>query len=301
MEFLASYDFEIQYTPGKGNVVANALSRRYATLNAMKEWKQLEFLSQFNIQPPEMEAQGFLAVMEVRPILLGRIEERQKEDAKILDILDKLERGEPFPHDGRYSVDKKGCLRRDGRLCVPVLNDILEEVLAESHLSRMTIHSGGDKMYRDMKRIFYGPGMKKKVAEYVAACLTCQRVKAEQGKPGGLLLPLEIPTWKWEQISMDFIDGLPRSRKGNESIWIIVDRLTKSAHFIPIRSNRTAASLAHLYVKEIIRLHGVPSSIVSDRDPLFTSEFWRSLQDALGTELNLSTAYHPQTDARQKE
>jgi len=153
-------------------------------------------------------------------------------------------------------------------------------------------------MYRDIKRIFYGPGMKKKVAEYVAECLTCQRVKAEQGKSGGLLLPLEIPTWKWEQISMEFIDELPRSRKRNEAIWVIVDRLTKSAHFIPVRSNRTAAYLAQLYVREVFRLHGVPSSIVSDRDPLFTNEFWRSLHDALGTELSLGTAYHPQTDGQ---
>jgi len=134
--------------------------------------------------------------------------------------------------------------------------------------------------------------------EYVAGCLTCQRVKAEQGKPRGLLLPMEIPTWKWEQISMDFIDGLSRSRKGNEAIWVIVDRLTKRAHFISVKSNRTAASLAQLYVKEIIRLHGVPSSIVSDRDSLFTSEFWRSLQAALGTKLSLSTTYYPQTDGQ---
>jgi len=114
----------------------------------------------------------------------------------LLDIFVRLEKGEPFSHDGRYSVDLKGWLRRDGRLCIPVLDDILEEVLAESHRSRITIHPGGDKTYRDMKRIFYWPGMKNKVVEYVAGCLTCQRVKAEQGKPGGLLLPLEIPTWK---------------------------------------------------------------------------------------------------------
>jgi len=139
----------------KGNVIADALSRRYATLNAIKEWKHLVFLSQFNIQPPVIEAQGFLAVMEVRPALLDRIGERQKGDAKLLDILENLEKGEPFSHDGRYLVDKKGWLRRDGRLCVPVLDDILEEVLAKSHRSRMTIHPGGDKMYKDMKRIFY--------------------------------------------------------------------------------------------------------------------------------------------------
>ena len=97
---------------------------------------------------------------------------------------------------------------------------------------------------------------------------------------------------------MDFIDGFPRSRRGNTSIWVIVDRLTKSAHFIPIKSRRTVASLASLYLKEIVRLHGIPSSIVSDQDPIFTSEFWRSLQEAVGTQLCLRTAYHPQTDGQ---
>ena len=94
----------------------------------------------------------------------------------------------------------------------------------------------------------------------------------------GLLQPLEVPKWKWYQVSMDFIDGLPRARKGNEAIWVIVDRLTKIAHFFPIKSTRTAASLAKLYVKEIVRLHGIPSSIVSDRDLIFTSRFWKAFQ-----------------------
>ena len=101
--------------------------------------------------------------------------------------------------------------------------------------------------------------------------MNCQLVKAEQKKPSGLLQPLEVPTWKWEQISMDFIDGLPRTRAGNEGIWVIVDRLTKSARFIPVRSTRTASKLAELYVKWIVRFHGIPKSIVSGRDPLFTS------------------------------
>ena len=97
---------------------------------------------------------------------------------------------------------------------------------------------------------------------------------------------------------MDFIDGFPRSKKGNTSIWVVVDRLTKSAHFIPVKSKRTTPWLAAIYVHEIVRLHGVPSSIVSDRDPIFTSEFWRSLLEALGKQLCLSTAYHPQTDGQ---
>ena len=97
---------------------------------------------------------------------------------------------------------------------------------------------------------------------------------------------------------MDFIDGLPRSRRGNESIWVIVDQLTKSAHFIPIKASRTAMALESIYVKEVVRLIGITKSIISDRDPLFTSQFWQSMQTVLGTELSLNTVYHSQTDGR---
>ena len=108
--------------------------------------------------------------------------------------------------------------------------------------------------------------MKKDISLYVSRCPTCQLVKSDQQKLAGLLQPLEVPGWKWEHISMDFIDGLPRTRKGNDSIWVIVDRFTKTAHFIPVKSNRTAQSLAQIYFREIVRLHGVPLSIVSDRE-----------------------------------
>ena len=131
-------------------------------------------------------------------------------------------------------------------------------------------------MYHDLKRTFWWEGMKRDVGEYVTKCIVCQQVKAEHQKPSGLLKPLEIPLWKWECISMDFVEGLPRSKKGNESIWVIVDRLTKSAHFIPVSVHRTANKLAQLYIREIVRLHGTPISIVSDRDPLFMAKFWES-------------------------
>ena len=125
--------------------------------------------------------------------------------------------------------------------------------------------------------------MKKDVAEFVSRCLVCQQVKAEKKKSGGLLHPLEVPQWKWESVSMDFVDGLPRSRKGNTGIWVVVDRLTKSAHFIPIKSKRMAAWLASVYLREIVRLHGILSSIVSDRDPIFTSDFLEKLTRGVGT------------------
>ena len=126
--------------------------------------------------------------------------------------------------------------------------------------------------------------MKKDVVEFVSQCLICQQVKAKQKKPSGLLHPLEVPQWKWKSVSMDFIDGLPKSKKGNTSIWVIVDRLTNSAHFIPVKSKSTAPWLASIYLHKIVYLYGVLSSIVSDHDPIFTSEFWKSLQEALGTQ-----------------
>ena len=140
--------------------------------------------------------------------------------------------------------------------------------------------------------------MKRDVAEYVARCLTCQRVKAEHQRPAGMLKPLSIPEWKWDNVSMDFVTGLPRTKKGHDAIWVIVDRLTKSAHFLPVSMTYSVEVLGKLYVDEIVKLHGVPVSIVSDRDARFTSKFWSSFQKALGTTLDMSTAFHPQTDGQ---
>ena len=123
-------------------------------------------------------------------------------------------------------------------------------------------------------------------------------MKAEHQKPAGKIQPLPIPVWKWDKITMDFVTGLPRTRRQHDAIWVIVDRLTKSVHFLPVSNDDPLDKLAQLYVEEIVRLHGVPISIVSDRDPRFTSRFWSSLQHAMGTRLHFSTAFHPQTDGQ---
>jgi hypothetical protein len=132
-------------------------------------------------------------------------------------------------------------------------------------------------MYQDLKKLFWWPGMKEEVARFVYACLTCQKSKIEHQKPAGLMQPLEVPEWKWDSISMDFVTGLPATLRGHDSIWVIVDRLTKSAHFIPINITYPIAKLAEIYIRVIVKLHGVPLCIVSDRDPRFTSGFWKSL------------------------
>jgi hypothetical protein len=131
-------------------------------------------------------------------------------------------------------------------------------------------------MYKDLKTHYWWYGMKRDIAEYVSLCDTCQRVKAEHQRPAGLLQPLKIPEWKWEEIRMDFIVGLPRTHAGYDSIWVIVDRLTKVAHFIPVKATYSGAKLAELYMSRIVCLHGVPKKIVSDRGSQFTSKFWES-------------------------
>ncbi|GJY54587.1 putative reverse transcriptase domain-containing protein [Tanacetum coccineum] len=144
------------------------------------------------------------------------------------------------------------------------------------------------------------PNMKAIITEYVGKCLTCSRVKAECQKPSGLLVQLEIPKWKWERITIDFITKLPKTSNGHDTIWVIVDRLTKFAHFIPTRETDSIETFTRLYIKEIVSWHGVPISIISDRDSYFTSRFWQSLQSALDTQLHMSTAYNPETDGESK-
>ncbi|GJT67188.1 putative reverse transcriptase domain-containing protein [Tanacetum coccineum] len=157
---------------------------------------------------------------------------------------------------------------------------------------------GMDKAFEDLNKLYWWPNMKAIIAEYVGKCLTCSRVKAECQKPSGLLIQLEIPTWKWERITMGFVTKLPKTSSKHDTIWVIVDRLTKSAHFIPTRATDSMETLTRLYIKEIVSRHGVPISIISDRDSHFTSRFWQSLQNVLGTQLDMSTAYHPETDGQ---
>ena len=185
-------------------------------------------------------------------------------------------------------MDASGAVRFRGRLCVPQRCQVKEDILKEVHRSRYTVHPSENKMYQDQKKTYWWKRMKIDVAKYVASCGICQRVKAEH----------KVPMWPWDDIAMDFVVGLPRSPRGRDTIWVVVDRLSKVAHFIPIRSTSTAGDLAPIYMLEIVRFHGVPRTMVSDRDAKFVSKLWDSLQKALGTTLRMSTAFHPQTDGQ---
>ena len=142
--------------------------------------------------------------------------------------------------------------------------------------------------------------MKRRVGDFVRRCPMCQQVRAEHQKPAGLLQPLEVAEWKWEHVTMDFVTHMAWTPQRHGAVWLIVDRLTKSAHFLTVRMTFTLERFCQLYIREIVLLHGVPVTIMSDRDPRFTAHFWKSFQKAMGTRLTMSTTFHPQTDDQSK-
>nr|GFB74832.1 putative reverse transcriptase domain-containing protein [Tanacetum cinerariifolium] len=161
-------------------------------------------------------------------------------------------------------TDRTLCLRN--RSWVPCLGDLRTLIMHESHKSKYSIHPGSDKMYQDMKKLYWWPNIKADIATHVGKCLTCAKVKAEYMKPSGLLVQPKIPQWKWENIMMDFVTKLPKMATGQDMSWVIVDRLAKSAHFLPAKENYSMEKLIRQYLKEVVSKHRVPVLITTDRD-----------------------------------
>ncbi|GJX17730.1 putative reverse transcriptase domain-containing protein [Tanacetum coccineum] len=198
----------------------------------------------------------------------------------------------------KFKTHAYGTLSIEKQIWVPQFRGLKELIMNESHKSKYSIHPGSNKMYHDLKKLYWWPNMKAEIATFVSKCLTCAKVKAEYQKPSGLLVQPEIPQWKWEKITMDVVTKLPKTSSGQDMIWVIIDRLTKYAHFLLVKGTNLVEKLMRQYLKEVVSRHGVPVSIISDRDSRFTSHFWQSLQKALGTQLDMSTTYHPHTDGQ---
>nr|GEU52204.1 reverse transcriptase domain-containing protein [Tanacetum cinerariifolium] len=250
--------FRIDLIPGAMLVAKSPY--RLAPMEMQELSNQLiELQEKERLKPRRAQAMS----MKIHSSIKARILEAQSEASKGVNTLAEMLKG----LDKKLKRKENGRLYLAERIWVPVYGNLRTLIINEAYTTRM----------------------KKDIAMYVSKCLTCSKVKAEHHKPSRLLQQPEIPEWKWENITINFINKLPRTSSGHDSIWVIVDRLTKSAHFLAIREDYKIERLERLYIKEIVERHGVPMSIISDRDSYFTSRFWQSLQKALGTRLDLKT------------
>ncbi|MDO5305520.1 MAG: RNase H-like domain-containing protein, partial [bacterium] len=265
IEKLATFDMEILHKKGKDNVVADALSRK------------------------DEEIQNY-AISMVVPEWLDGIRIEYAKNPEVCSIINNINQNPKFEW-------KNDLLWYKGRIYLSSNSSFKTQVLKESHDCPAAGHVGFFKTYYNARKSFFWKGMNADIQKYVAECGVCQRNKNENILSPGLLHPLHIPSQKWEEISMDFIEGLPMS-DGKDKILVVVDRLTKYAHFIGVRKTDSAKETAEVFCKNVYKLHGFPKIIVSDRDAKFKGNFWREFCKQIGTSLNMSSAYHPQTDGQ---
>jgi hypothetical protein len=294
LELIKDYELEIHYHPRKANVVADALSRKASCHCLTVKTSDITLCQEMEKLNLGMIQHGTLNQLKLESVLLQKIIDAQRSDKDMKHIHEKIKAGKA----NYFKKDDQGIVWFNNRIVVLKDDDVRQQILDEAHLSRYSIHPGSTKMYHDLKQHYWWTKMKIEIARYVAKCDTCRRVKAIHMKTAGPLQSLPNPTWKCEDISMDFIVGLPRTTKGFDSIWVIIDRLTKIAHFLPVKTYNPIITYAQIYIACILSLHEIPKTIVLDREQQFVSKFWEELHKSLGTKLLHSSAYHPQTSGQ---
>lgn len=275
LEKLQQYDVEIEYRAGHSNIVADALSRRPdATLNAVTS-------------------------ASCSQDLLNAVQEALKTDPYYTKILQDVSQGTQVAD---ILIDGSGILydtsQGTPRVYVPDNPELRTKILYEFHDTPTSAHFGVEKTLEHVSRQFSWPKMRETVATYIKTCDACQRHKAINTKAAGQLQPLPVPEDKWSTVTMDLITRLPKTKTGYDAIVVFVDKLTKMVHYAPTHNTAKATDIAKIFLERVVRLHGIPQTIVSDRDTRFTGHFWRAVFTALGTKLAMSTAYHPQTDGQ---
>lgn len=267
---LLGLDYTIMYKKGKENKVADALSRQHE------------------------EQQQLMAISVVVPTWVKEVEASYQGDDYANHWLPQLSTSTPTQSKLKLI---KGILYYQDRIYVGKGAGLRRKILQEFQNSPLGGHSGIQSTISRIQHYFYWPGLTKEVTEWIKACDTCQRCKSENVAYPGYLQPLPIPHQAWKDITMDFIEQLPRS-EGKDTILVVVDRLTKTGHFIALTHPFYAAIVAKAFLNNIYKLHGMPSSIVSDRDRIFTGTFGQEFMKLSGTQLLFSSAYHPQTDGQ---
>lgn len=268
---LIGLQYRIEYKPGVENKVADALSRR----------PQEEKILQLTLRAPlslDKEA--------MRREIIG--------DKELGLVVKELEQGTNSTTEYRL---EHGLLYKDARLVIPNGSPFIPKLLKQFHASAVGGHEGALKTFKRLTQEVYWKRMRKDVVKFIKGCQICQENKYSKLSPAGLLSPLPIPQQIWSNISMDFVEGLPTS-KGVNSILVVVDMLSKYGHFIPLKHPFSAKVVAEAFIRDVVKLHGFPDTIVSDRDRVFLSGFWSELFKLQGTSLHKSTAYHPQTDGQ---
>lgn len=281
MELMQEYDFVFKYKPGKDNIVPDALSRRPDHKVSDPTPCQINSM---NISLDPGIRQRLIECYPVDPVLSSLYESCRQASPS----------DRHFVFDDLLWINIKGTTR----LCIPSDTKLRSTLLHDSHDSPLAGHLGSDKTYHNMRRTFYWPRMARDVKRYVASCEQCQRNKPQLQPPAGLFKPLDIPSQRWDTISMDFIVKLPKTARAFDAITVFVDKLSKQVHFCASHTTDSAADVARLFFDQIFRLHGMPRAIISDRDTRFTGKFWAKLTELMGTKLNMSTAYHPQSDGQ---
>ncbi|KAH8152984.1 uncharacterized protein LAJ45_03211 [Morchella importuna] len=297
-ENLAGYNLKVVYRPGERNGKPDVLSRRWdhrpeEGSETLRPEPQMFFRpGQLVLDPVKLTA---VRVNQLQNTFLERLSAAAKEDGIWQELHRSLvERKRNL--DQNLSV-KDGLIVYKNRWYIPKDKKLQMDILTDTHDSKVAGHFGQFKTLERVKNNFFWPNMDKDVEEYVRSCDSCQRNKTSRHKMFGMLQPLEIPYRPWASISMNFIVGLPESR-GFTKIWVIVDRFSKMAHYIPLPTLNKTEDLAKLFLKEVWRLHGLPDDIVLDRDSRFISHFWQSLMSLLNVKLKMSTSFHPQTDGQ---